>query len=114
MITQYTAASLVSQNKQLCTPASVDSIPSCNEQEDHVSMGGNAATKAYQVMLNTENVLAIEFMSAAQALDLRRPLKTSDYLESIHADYRNVVEFNSADHVLSTDIKKTVEFIRSL
>ncbi|MDR1273053.1 MAG: histidine ammonia-lyase, partial [Odoribacteraceae bacterium] len=77
MIPQYAAAAIVSQNKQLCTPCSVDSIPSSNEQEDHVSMGGNAATKTVKVVENVERVLAIELMNAAQAIDLQRPLKTS-------------------------------------
>ena len=75
MIPQYAAASIVSQNKQYCTPASVDSIPSSNEQEDHVSMGGNAATKALKVALNVQKILAIELYNAAQALEFRRPKK---------------------------------------
>ena len=75
MITQYTAASVVSLNKSLCNPASVDSIPSCQGQEDHVSMGANAAIKLYKVVLNTERVLAIELFNSAQALEFRRPLK---------------------------------------
>jgi histidine ammonia-lyase len=76
MIPQYTAASLVSQNKQLCTPASVDSIVSSNGQEDHVSMGANAATKAYRVVQNTYSILAIELLTAAQELVFRRPQHT--------------------------------------
>ena len=79
MIPQYAAAAIVSKNKQLCTPCSVDSIPSSNEQEDHVSMGGNAATKTVKVAENVERILAIELMNAAQAIDLQRPTKTSPY-----------------------------------
>ena len=75
MIPQYTAAGIVSENKQLCTPASVDSISSSNNQEDHVSMGANAAVKCLRVIDNVEKVLAIELLSAAQALDFRRPEK---------------------------------------
>ena len=73
MIAQYAAASLVSQNKQLCTPASVDSIVSSNGQEDHVSMGANSATKLYKIIQNLENILAIEWLCGAQAIDLKRP-----------------------------------------
>src|SRR5690606_13554591 len=85
MIPQYTAASIVSQNKQLSTPASVDSIVSSNGQEDHVSMGANAATKCYQVMQNTERVLSIELLNAAQALEFRRPLRSSPRIEELMA-----------------------------
>ena len=112
MIPQYTAASLVSQNKQLCTPASVDSIVSSNGQEDHVSMGGNAATKLYQVVNNVEKVLAIELMNAAQALDFRRPVKTSVLLESLYNSYRNSVSFVENDRVMYTYIEKSVQFLR--
>ena len=113
MIPQYTAASIVSQNKQLCTPASVDSIVSSNGQEDHVSMGGNAATKLYAVINNVEKVLAIELMNAAQALDFRRPMKTSSLLESLYKSYRNTVSFVENDRVLFTDIDKSVHFLQS-
>ncbi len=89
MIPQYTAASIVNQNKQLCTPpASVDTIESSQGQEDHVSMGANAATKAYRVLENLERILAIELLNAAQALDFRRPETTSPYLEEFVAKYR--------------------------
>jgi histidine ammonia-lyase len=114
MIPQYTAASLVSQNKQLCTPSSVDSIPSCNEQEDHVSMGANGAVKALQVAENTETVIAIEFMTAMQALEFRKPLKTSPMLEELHTSYRKEVSFIEKDRRLYEDINKTVEFIRKI
>src|SRR5258708_40195776 len=93
MIPQYTAASLVSQNKQWCTPASVDSIVSSNGQEDHVSMGANAATKAYRIKENLKTILAIELMTATQALDFRRPLKSSSKIEPFIADYRKHISF---------------------
>lgn len=112
MITQYTAASIVSLNKSLCTPASVDSIPSCQGQEDHVSMGANAAIKLYKVALNTERVLAIELFNAAQALDFRRPLKSSPAIEAIHAAYRKVVPFISEDEVMYPHIETSVQFLR--
>jgi histidine ammonia-lyase len=111
MIPQYAAASIVSQNKQLSTPASVDSIPSSNEQEDHVSMGGNAATKALKVAKNIYSILAIELYNAAQALDFRRPLKTSEYLEDFMQDYRQQVEFVSEDTLMSAEINKTIKFL---
>lgn len=114
MIPQYTAASLVSQNKQLCTPASVDSIVSSNGQEDHVSMGANAATKLYKVVKNLENILAIELMNAAQAMEFRRPLKTSPMLEKILADYRKVVSSLNSDRILAEDIRTTVQFLKTI
>ena len=112
MITQYTAASIVSLNKSLCSPASVDSIPSCQGQEDHVSMGANAAIKLYKVVLNTERVLAIELFNAAQALDFRRPLKSSPAIEAIHAAYRKAVPFISEDEVMYPHIETSVQFLR--
>lgn len=112
MITQYTAASIVSLNKSLCSPASVDSIPSCQGQEDHVSMGANAAIKLYKVALNTERVLAIELFNAAQALDFRRPLKSSPAIEAIHAAYRKAVPFISEDEVMYPHIETSVQFLR--
>ncbi len=114
MIAQYTAASIVSQNKQYCTPASVDSIVSCNGQEDHVSMAANAATKAYRVIKNVEILVAIEFMAAAQALEFRRPQKTASSIEQIVAQYRAVVPPLTCDRIISTDIEKTVQFLRRL
>lgn len=113
MIPQYTAAGIVSENKQLCTPASVDSISSSNNQEDHVSMGANAATKAYRVLRNVEKVLAIELMSAAQALDFRRPLKSSERVEAVVAAFRNEVSFVKQDRVLHDDMKQAVRFLQS-
>ncbi|GAB2534946.1 histidine ammonia-lyase [Rufibacter soli] len=112
MIPQYTAASIVSQNKQLCTPASVDSIVSSNGQEDHVSMGANGATKAYQVVQNVERILAIELMTAVQALEFRRPLQTSPALEKLVAAYRAQVPALEHDRVLQPDIEKSIRFIR--
>lgn len=114
MIPQYAAASVVSQNKQLCTPASVDSIPSSNEQEDHVSMGGNAATKALKVALNVQKILAIELFNAAQALDLRRPLKSSLYVEAFLEEYRKEVAFVEKDTLMYEGINKTTGFLDAL
>jgi histidine ammonia-lyase len=111
MIPQYAAASIVSQNKQLCTPASVDSIPSSNEQEDHVSMGGNAATKALKVVLNTEKILAIELYNASQAMDFRRPVGTSPFLEGFLKEYRKQVKFVEYDVLMYEGINKTIEFL---
>lgn len=111
MIPQYTAASLVSQNKQYCTPASVDSIVSSNGQEDHVSMGANAATKCRHVINNIQNILAIEMLNAAQALNFRHPLKTSPVLESFYNDYRKHVSYVDNDRVLFTDIAASRKFL---
>ena len=112
MITQYTAASVVSLNKTLSTPSSVDSIPSSQGQEDHVSMGANAAIKLYKVVLNTERVLAIELFNAAQALDFRRPLKSSPAVEVLHDSYRKVVPFIVDDEVMYPHIARSVEFLK--
>ena len=112
MIPQYTAASIVSQSKGLCMPASVDSIPSSQGQEDHVSMGANAATKLYRVALNTERVLAIELLNAAQALEFRRPARTSPELEELVADYRKRVPFIDNDTVMYPYIEASVQFLR--
>lgn len=112
MIPQYTAASLVSQNKQLSTPASVDSIVSSNGQEDHVSMGANSATKLHRVVNNLYSILAIELMTAAQALTFRRPLKTSPVLESFVNTFRQHVPFIEDDRVLHNDIRKAEEFLK--
>lgn len=113
MIPQYTAAGIVSENKQLCTPSSVDSIPSSNNQEDHVSMGANAATKCKRVIDNVEKILAIELLNAAQALELRRPLKTSPALENIITAFRTKVSFNNADRILHHDMLHAVDFIKT-
>ena len=106
MIAQYTAASIVSQNKQLCTPASVDSIVSSNGQEDHVSMGANAATKLYQVVQNVQQVLAIEMVLAAKAIQYRRPLKTSNTLETFLNDFIKEVPLLNTDAYLSPVLQK--------
>lgn len=113
MIPQYTAAGIVSENKQLCTPASVDSISSSNNQEDHVSMGANAATKCYRVIQNVEKLLAIELLSAAQALDFRRPQKSSTAVEKIVQAFREKVSFNEQDRVLHDDMKMAIDFVNS-
>lgn len=112
MIPQYTAASMVSQNKQLCSPASVDSIVSSNGQEDHVSMGANAATKVFRIVDNLYAILAIELITAAQALTFRRPLKTSPALEAFVDTFRAYVPFIEDDRVLHDDIKKAVQFLK--
>ena len=114
MIPQYTAASIVSENKQLCTPASVDSIVSSNGQEDHVSMGANAATKLHRVILNLQRILAIELLNAVQAIEFRRPLKSSAVVEKIVSDYRKVVSRNTVDRVLAIDIQQSVIFLQQL
>ena len=111
MIPQYTAASIVSQSKGLCWPASCDSIPSSQGQEDHVSMGSNAATKLWKVVQNTERVLAIELMNAAQALEFRRPLLSSKPIETMFAAYRKVVPFVDNDTVMFPHIASSVKFM---
>ena len=114
MIPQYTAASLVSQNKQLCSPASVDSIVSSNGQEDHVSMGANAATKMHRIVNNLYSILAIELITATQALQFRRPLKTSPYLEVFTDTFRRVVPFIETDRLLHDDIQKAETFLKEV
>ncbi len=111
MIPQYTAASIVSQNKGLCWPASCDSIPSSQGQEDHVSMGANAATKLVRVIDNVRTVLGIELLNAAQALEFRRPLKSSPVIEQMHADFRAKVPFVEEDTYLHPLIAGAAEFI---
>jgi histidine ammonia-lyase len=113
MIPQYTAASIVSQNKQLATPSSVDSIVSSNGQEDHVSMGANGATKALRIMDNLERILAIELMNASQAIEYRRPLQSSAFIEMFLSSYREEVPFVKEDRILHYDIEKTVAFLNS-
>ncbi len=111
MIPQYTAASIVSQSKQLCTPASADSIVSSNGQEDHVSMGANAATKCYTVLNNTQKVLAIELLNAAQALELKRPLKTSKPIENFFNEFRKEVKFMQNDELVHDLMKASLNFV---
>ena len=113
MIPQYTAASIASQNKQLATPASIDSIVSSNGQEDHVSMGANAATKCLKIMENVERILAIELMNASQAIEFRRPLKSSAFIEMFLKSYREEVPFVKEDRILHYDIEKSVAFLNS-
>lgn len=113
MIPQYTAASIVSQSKQLCTPASADSIVSSNGQEDHVSMGANAATKCLTVIYNTEKVISIELLNAAQALDFRRPLKSSSLIENLHASFRKNVPFVSKDVYMHELMDNSLKFLKS-
>ena len=112
MIIQYTAAGIVSENKQLCTPSSVDSIPSSNNQEDHVSMGANGAVKCKRLLDNVEKVLAIELLTAVQALEFRRPLKTSPALEKIILAFRKEVTFNEADRLMRDDTMKSITFLQ--
>jgi histidine ammonia-lyase len=114
MIAQYTAAAIVNQNKTWCMPASADSIVSCNGQEDHVSMAANAGTKAWKVVQNVERLLAIEWMCVAQAMEFRRPLRTSPQLESLLAAYRAVVPALEDDRVLHGDIEATIAFGRKI
>lgn len=111
MIPQYTAASIVSQNKQLCTPASADSIVSSNGQEDHVSMGANAATKCLKVLENTERILAIELMNSAQALEFRRPLKSSKTIEELHSSFRKKVGFIENDKIMYKELEVSLNFL---
>jgi histidine ammonia-lyase len=114
MIPQYTAASIASENKQLATPSSVDSIVSSNGQEDHVSMGANGATKCLRVLNNLERILAIELLTAAQGMEFRRPLKTSDELEEVLAGFRAVVPEHTHDRLLSLDMHAAVDFLRAI
>ena len=112
MIPQYAAASIVSQNKGLCWPASCDSIPSSQGQEDHVSMGANAATKLVRVIENTESVLGIELFNAAQALEFRRPKKSSQKIEQIITEYRKQVPFIDNDIYMHPLMVTSKEFLR--
>ena len=112
MIPQYTAASIVSQNKGLCWPASCDSIPSSQGQEDHVSMGSNSATKLVRIVDNVETVLAIELFNAAQALEFRRPARSSEPVERVFNDFRKVVPFLDNDSYMHPYIESAIQFIR--
>ncbi|MDP2176439.1 MAG: histidine ammonia-lyase [Bacteroidota bacterium] len=111
MIAQYTAASIVSQNKQYCTPASVDSIVSSNGQEDHVSMGSNAATKLLKVLKNTQQVLAIETLVASKAINYRRPLKSSKEVETFVFEFKEQIKISDHDQILSTLMIKAKEYL---
>lgn len=112
MIPQYAAASMVSQNKMYCYAASSDSIVSSNGQEDHVSMGANAATKLYKIMDNLDNIFAIELMNGAQGLEFRRPLKSSPIIEQFMTEYRKEVPFIKEDIVMYKEIQKTTAFLK--
>jgi histidine ammonia-lyase len=113
MIPQYTAASIVSQNKQLCMPASVDTIDSSNGQEDHVSMGSNAGTKLYRVLENCFTIQGIELMNACQAIEFRQPLKSSKKLQGIVAEYRKIVPYFEQDCYLHPHISASKSFVKS-
>ncbi len=113
MIPQYTAASIVSQNKQLCMPASVDSIDSSNGQEDHVSMGANAATKLYRILENCFVIQGIELLNATQAMDFRT-LKSSPKIEQLREEYRNHVPFVREDRYLQPLIAASTAFVKNL
>ena len=111
MIPQYTTAALVSENKSLCFPASADSIPTSLGQEDHVSMGSISARKLNTVIDNLEYILAIELMSSCQAIEFRRPLRSSEILEFAHDYVRQFVGFAQEDRIFAEDIKKIRELI---
>lgn len=113
MIPQYAQASVVSQNKQLATPACVDTIDSSNGQEDHVSMGANAATKLYRVIENCYKIQGVELMNAVQALEFRRPLKSSEKLEQIVSDYRKAVPNIEVDTYMYPLMEKSIAFCKA-
>ena len=114
MIPQYTAASIVSQNKQLATPASVDSISSSNEQEDHVSMGANSATKAFKLVKNLERIIGIELFTGAQALEFRGIDNTSPFLKAFLQEYRSIVPFVNDDCIMYTEIANSIAFVQDV
>ena len=111
MIVHYTCASIVSQNKQLCSPASVDTIDSSNGQEDHVSMGANAATKLFRIIENCYSIMGIELLNAAQAMEFRKPLKTSISLELLFADFRMDVAKLEMDRTSYPDMQLARNFV---
>jgi len=112
MIPQYACASVVSQNKQLCTPASIDTIDSSNGQEDHVSMGANAATKLFRIVENCFTIQGIELLNAAQAVEFRRPLKSSKVIEELFDAYRQKVNFVNDDIYLHPLMKESIKFVK--
>jgi histidine ammonia-lyase len=112
MIAQYLAAALVSKNKQACMPMSVDSIPSSNGQEDHVSMGANGAVRTYEIAENVNTILAIELMHGLQALYFRRPLKTGKIIENWISSALGIFPFIQEDRIISEDIKRLSEWLR--
>jgi histidine ammonia-lyase len=111
MIAQYTAASIVSQNKQLCTPSSIDTIESSNGQEDHVSMGANAATKCLKVLQNVERIQAIELLTACKALKYRDPIKSSDKLEKLVNEVEQIADISDSDKVWADEVQKIQDYI---
>ncbi len=111
MIAQYTAASIVSQNKQLCTPASIDSIVSSNGQEDHVSMGANAATKLAKIIDNVFQIIAIELVTAHRAIAYRKPLETSPILAKVLTNYEQQVKPKNEDEFLSPILLRAKGFV---
>jgi histidine ammonia-lyase len=113
MIPQYTAASIVSQNKQYCSPSSVDSIVSSNGQEDHVSMGANAAVKCAKVVENLYSILGIELLNAMQALDFRKPVLSSPIIEQLRDSYRSEIAFINDDVMMYPEINKSIAFIKN-
>lgn len=114
MIPQYSAASVVSKNKQLCTPNSVDTIDSSNGQEDHVSMGANAATKTVEVLKNVEKIIGVELFTASQAIEFRRPLISSPKIEAVLAEFRKVVPFVEEDKIMHFEMEKSRAFVEEL
>ncbi len=113
MIPQYAQASVVSQNKQLATPCSVDTIDSSNGQEDHVSMGANAATKVFRMVDNLEKIMGVELMNAAQGLEFRKPLKSSPMISDFIAEYRKEVPFIEIDVEMHPLMEKSIQFIKN-
>jgi histidine ammonia-lyase len=113
MIPQYTSAALATENKTLCFPASADSIPTSLGQEDHVSMGSISSRKLNQVIDNLENILAVELVSAAQAFDFRRPLKSSKILEACHDVVRQKIDHTSEDRIFGDDLETANHLIQS-
>jgi histidine ammonia-lyase len=113
MILQYTTAALASENKGLCFPSSADSIPTSLGQEDHVSMGSIGARKALQVIGNVEKILAIELLTAAQAFEFRKPLKSGVFLDEVHNAVREQVAFAVKDRIFADDIEKGIEMIQN-
>ncbi len=113
MITQYTCASIVSQNKQLCTPASIDTIDSSNGQEDHVSMGANAATKLFRVIDNCYSIQGIEILHACQSLEFRRPATSGKRQEEIFANFRKKVPFVKEDGYMHPLMQSSKEFVKN-
>ena len=112
MIPQYSAASVVSKNKQLCTPSSVDTIDSSNGQEDHVSMGANAATKTLEVIKNVEKIIGVELFTATQALEFRKPLKSSECIENLIVEFRKLVPFVGDDKIMQGEMEKSRVFVQ--